>query len=72
MKITRTFTKCTATINDPDAGQVTREYVGIPANKVMTVIKKKFPDNTGIDLSFSLVKREMDVETFIANSTEVQ
>lgn len=72
MKITRTFTKCTATINDPDAGQVTREYVGIPANKVMTLIKKKFPDNTGIALSFSLVKREMDVETFIANSTEVQ
>lgn len=72
MKITRTFTKCTATINDPNAGQVTREYVGIPANKVMTVIKKEYPANTGIMLSFSLAKREMDVETFITNSTEVQ
>lgn len=72
MKITRTFTKCTATINDPNVGQVTKEYVGIPANKVMTVLKKEYPENTGIGLSFSLVKREMDVETFIANSTEAQ
>ena len=72
MKITRTFTKCIATINEPNAGQVTRVYVGIPANKVMAVIKKEYPENTGIMLSFSLVKREMDVETFLANSTEAQ
>ena len=72
MKITRTFTKCIATINDPNAGQVTKEYVSIPATKVMTEIKKEYPENTGIALSFTLVKREMDVETFIANSTEVQ
>lgn len=72
MKITRTFTKSTATINDPNAGQVTKEYVGIPANKVMTEIKKEYPENTGIMLSFTEVKREMDVETFIANSVEVQ
>lgn len=72
MKITRTFTKCIATINDPNAGQVTREYVGIPANKVMTMAKKEYPENTGIMLSFADVKREMDVKTFIANSTEVQ
>lgn len=72
MTITRTFTKCTATINDPNAGQVTREYVGIPSNRVITTLKREFPDNTGIELSFSIVKREMCVETFIANSTEVQ
>lgn len=72
MKITRTFTKCTATINDPDVGYVTKEYEGVPANKVMAAIKKEYPKNTGVALSFALVKREMDVETFIANSTEVQ
>lgn len=72
MKITRTFTKCTATINDPNIGQTTKEYIGVPANKVMAVIKKEYPENTGVTLSFTEVKREMDVETFIANSTEVQ
>lgn len=72
MKITRTFTKTVATINDPGAGHATKEYVGVPANKVMALIKKEYPENTGINLSFTLVKREMDVETFIANSTEVQ
>lgn len=72
MKITRTFVKTIATIDDPNAGQITREYVGIPANKVMTVIKKEYPKNTGISLSFTLVKREMDTEMFIANSVEVQ
>lgn len=71
MKITRTFTKTVATINDPNAGQTAKEYVGIPANKVMSLIKKEYPENTGINLSFTLVKREMDVETFIENSTEV-
>lgn len=72
MKITRTFTKTVATINDPNIGQTTKEYVGIPANKVMALIKKEYPENTGIMLSFTEVKREMGVETFIANSTEVQ
>lgn len=72
MKITRTFIKCTATINDPNAGQVTKEYVGIPATKVMTVVKKEYPENTGVMLSFAYSRREMDVETFIANSIEVQ
>lgn len=72
MKITRTFTKTVATINDPNTGQSTKEYVGIPANKVMALIKKEYPENTGIMLSFTEVKREMDAETFIANSTEVQ
>lgn len=72
MKITRTFTKTVATINDPNIGQTTKEYVGIPANKVMALIKKEYPENTGIMLSFTEVKREMDVETFIEHSTEVQ
>lgn len=72
MKITRTFTKCTATINDPNTGQTTKEYIGVPANTVMAAIKKEYPENTGVMLSFTEVKREMDVEAFIANSTEVQ
>lgn len=72
MKITRTFTKTVATINDPSIGQTTKEYVGIPANKVMVAIKKEYPENTGVTLSFTEVKREMDVDTFIANSVEVQ
>lgn len=71
MKITRTFTKTTATINDPYNGQVTKEYIGIPANKVMAAIKKEFPENTGVMLSFTEVKREMDVATFVENSVEV-
>lgn len=70
MKITRTFTKCTATINDPNAGEVTKEYIGVPANKVMALIKKEYPENEGIMLSFTEVKREMDTDTFIANSVE--
>lgn len=72
MKITRTFIKATATINDPNVGQTTKEFIGVPVNKVMATIKKEYPENTGVMLSFSEVKREMDVETFIANSTEVQ
>ena len=72
MKITRTFIKCFATINDPNAGQVTREFEGVPASKVMATIKKEYPENTGVELFFATVKREMSVETFIANSTEVQ
>lgn len=72
MKITRTFTKTVATINGPNIGQTTKEYVGIPADKVMALIKKEYPENTGIMLSVTKVKREMDVETFIEHSTEVQ
>lgn len=72
MKITKTFTECTATINDPYLGQITKDYIGVPANKVMAEIKKEYPENKSVMLSFSEVKREMDVETFIANSTEVQ
>lgn len=71
MKITRTFTKIMATINDPANGEITKEYIGAPANNVMATIKKEYPENTGVMLSFSEVKREMDVATFIENSRPV-
>lgn len=72
MKITRTFTKTMATIEVPNEGFVDKEYIGLPTNKVLATIKKEFPDSVRVALSYSEVKREMDVETFIANSTEVQ
>lgn len=65
--ITRTFDKITAVFVENGVEQ-RQEFVGVPINRVKTIIKRDHPEATGLNFMYDSVQRVMSEETFIENS----